>query len=1410
MKAKFIKLAAVLLASGALLPQLTQAASDTWNQTAAGVYSWNANANWASGTQFPNGIGDVANLNINYAGKLTNNLNQAITVGTLNLGDSTSTYYSTTIGAGTAGSLTFDVSSGNAVLARTLNANPQINDVINANVTLNKSLNVAVPWINGGSSTSGYNDGIQINGIVSGAGGITLLNNTVAINNSDSQMLDLVNTANSFNGNVVVANGVMVFRGSVLKSQNSALGNAAAAIKVGDASATVAATAGSDISGFTTAELRLQAGDDTSNYSITRDVDFSGPTQGGKLLGRARLRLQGDIAGGFNSNTLTMGGNITLGSSNRAVEFIATRSGQTLYFTNDIITPANANGTIYWGPFSPDGQQVDGSAGGNYRFSDKSRSYTNSSQLLVCGTMVIEGSVGAVGTASPIGTSTIGYTDGNGGNITSNPGQDAMRSVFLATPGATFARSLSPGGGSITTYGGANLSVINAHRFGGLNTSGTVTFSGPITSTDPSLGANANNVITVGQNFALIQATGGTVNFAGVISDTPSASTVTRVTINQLRNHPSLDTNNDGFVDTGIANQLVGTPTSGTVILSATNTYQGGTEILGGTLLVNSATGSGTGSGTVTVQTNATLGGTGTIAGAVTFNSGSHAFFTVTPSGGANTTPLALNSTLAIATSGTIPDVHLALASTPAIGNYTLANYTSSGSSGTFTSTPIIDSGSLGGNLATVVTSGGGVQLQITSASVSTTTTVSTSGTPSTYGQSVTFTATIAPASGVVVPTGTVQFKTNGVALGSPVTVTTGVSPNGTASISTANLPVAGSPHTVTAEYTATGSFTSSTGTLSGGQTVNKATPTLTAPSAGSITYGQVITNSALSGGAATNSANNAVVTGSFAFTSPATVPNAGTASQAVTFTPTDTANYNTATTTVSLTVNQASLTITANSTNKVYDGVAFSGGNGVTYSAFVNGETNTALTGSLVYGGTSQGATNAGSYNITPSGLSNPNYNVAFVGGSLTITKAPASVTLGDLNQTYDGTAKSVTNATTPSGLTVNVTYAGSANAPTNAGTYEVIGTVADINYAGSATNDLVISPASLTITANNDSKVSGQTKTYGAGSTNFTSSGLQNSETVGSVTITATSSPTNGTAATDNVGSYVLTPSAATGGTFNPSNYSITYNTGTLSVIQASTFVGAFSTKNPSGYTDSVAYNATLPADASGNVVFLSPSGSFSTNTVSGGSASSSALTTLPRGTNVITVVYLGDSNYLGSTNSLNQVVTNHPPVASNVSYTRNAAVNTFKVLVSDLLTNASDVDGDTLSLVSVGATTNSATIMIGGGYVMYYNTNAVADQFSYTVTDGYGGTNTATVSIAIDSTPLFGQSQVGSVVGGTATLNFAGIPGYSYSVNRSTNLTDWVILWTTNAPASGVFQYIDNPAPMPSAYYRLQYNP
>jgi hypothetical protein len=73
----------------------------------------------------------------------------------------------------------------------------------------------------------------------------------------------------------------------------------------------------------------------------------------------------------------------------------------------------------------------------------------------------------------------------------------------------------------------------------------------------------------------------------------------------------------------------------------------------------------------------------------------------------------------------------------------------------------------------------------------------------------------------------------------------------------------------------------------------------ITSPTATPIAYGQALASSTLSGGSAS-------VTGTFTFTTPSTVPSVGTAPQSVTFTPSDTANYNTETASVSVTVNQA------------------------------------------------------------------------------------------------------------------------------------------------------------------------------------------------------------------------------------------------------------------------------------------------------------------------------------------------------------------------------------------------------------------------------------------------------------------------------------------------------------------------
>ena len=74
---------------------------------------------------------------------------------------------------------------------------------------------------------------------------------------------------------------------------------------------------------------------------------------------------------------------------------------------------------------------------------------------------------------------------------------------------------------------------------------------------------------------------------------------------------------------------------------------------------------------------------------------------------------------------------------------------------------------------------------------------------------------------------------------------------------------------------------------------------------------------------------------------------------------------------------------------------------------------------------------------------------------------KNAAMVTLGNLIQTYNGTGRQATAATTPAGLNVTLTYNGSATPPAAAGSYAVVATVNDPNYAGRATGTLVIAPA-------------------------------------------------------------------------------------------------------------------------------------------------------------------------------------------------------------------------------------------------------------------------------------------------------------------------------------------------------------
>ncbi|MGH8042112.1 MAG: MBG domain-containing protein, partial [Rudaea sp.] len=116
-------------------------------------------------------------------------------------------------------------------------------------------------------------------------------------------------------------------------------------------------------------------------------------------------------------------------------------------------------------------------------------------------------------------------------------------------------------------------------------------------------------------------------------------------------------------------------------------------------------------------------------------------------------------------------------------------------------------------------------------------------------------------------------------------------------------------------------------------------------------------------------------------------------------------------------------------------------------------------LSYSVTYNGSATVPTNAGSYYVVAT-IVDPSY-AGSTSGTLVIAKAPATVTLSNLSQTYDGNPKPVTVTTSPLGLSTTVTYNGSGTPPSAVGSYSVVATVTDPNYTGSASATLTINAA-------------------------------------------------------------------------------------------------------------------------------------------------------------------------------------------------------------------------------------------------------------------------------------------------------------------------------------------------------------
>lgn len=146
--------------------------------------------------------------------------------------------------------------------------------------------------------------------------------------------------------------------------------------------------------------------------------------------------------------------------------------------------------------------------------------------------------------------------------------------------------------------------------------------------------------------------------------------------------------------------------------------------------------------------------------------------------------------------------------------------------------------------------------------------------------------------------------------------------------------------------------------------------------------------------------------------------------------------NYDITCPTGTFTINKAALTVTADSVTITYGDdkpTTFS----VSYSGFVNNETQGVLGGSLVFACDYVKYANVGSYSITPSGLESVNYKITFKSGTLTVGAATVEIPTAKQNLVY--------NATEQNGITHKqanyanyYTVSGTVSA-TNAGEYTV-----------------------------------------------------------------------------------------------------------------------------------------------------------------------------------------------------------------------------------------------------------------------------------------------------------------------------------------------------------------------------------
>lgn len=421
------------------------------------------------------------------------------------------------------------------------------------------------------------------------------------------------------------------------------------------------------------------------------------------------------------------------------------------------------------------------------------------------------------------------------------------------------------------------------------------------------------------------------------------------------------------------------------------------------------------------------------------------------------------------------------------------------------------------------------------------------------------------------------------------------------------------------------------------------------------------------------------------------------------------TASNGTNTATQALTVKRAPLTITADNQTKV-------AGEAnptltITYTGFVNGETNTVLTTQPTIKTTATTSSPAGHYPITVSGAVAANYTPTYVNGVLTVTGPVVPITFNAIPaQTY-GTADFDPGATSAS----PVTYSSNNTAVATIvnGNIHIVGfgtcNITAANGSATAVQKLSVNRAAVVITANNLSKLPGAVNP----TLTVSYTGLVNGET----SAVLTTQPTIKTTATTTspAGHYPITVSGAAA-----ANYSFTYVNGVLTIS-----------------TNAITFNS-IPAKTYGNADFAPGATSNIAITYS---SSNTAVATIVAGNIHITGAGTSTITATNGTVTQTQTLTVMPaPLtikANNLSKAAGAVNPVLTASYTGLVNGDTQASLNTLPTLTTTATTTSPV----GTYPITVS-GAVDPDYTISYTAGTLTVSTATITFNALPTQTYGN--------------------------------------------------------------------